>query len=58
MAAGTPLVGALAARFYRAVSALDPAATEDSLAILPGNRGVHLYETPGRLGALSAPASR
>ena len=45
VASGTPLVGALAARFYRAVSALDPAATEDSLAILPGNRGVHLYET-------------
>ena len=42
---GTPLVGALAARFYRAVHALDPAATEDSLAVLPGNRGVHLYET-------------
>lgn len=45
VAEGTPLVGALAARFYRAVHALDPAATEDSLAVLPGNRGVHLYET-------------
>lgn len=45
VAAGAPLVGALAARFYRAVSALDPAATEESLAVLPGNRGVHLYET-------------
>jgi SAM-dependent methyltransferase len=46
VASGAPLVGALAARFYRAVSALDPAATEDSLAVLPGNRGVQLYETP------------
>ena len=45
VAAGTPLVGALAARFYRAVHARDPAATEDSLAVLPGNRGVHLYDT-------------
>ncbi len=45
VAKGSPLVGALAARFYRAVHALDPAATEDSLAVLPGNRGVHLYET-------------
>lgn len=42
---GTPLTGALAARFQRAVHALDPAATEDSLAVLPGNRGVHLYDT-------------
>lgn len=46
LAAGTPLVGPLATRFYRAVHALDPAATEDSLAVLPGNRGVHLYESP------------
>ncbi|MGD9571239.1 MAG: class I SAM-dependent methyltransferase [Thermoleophilia bacterium] len=42
---GTPLTGALAGRFQRAVNALDPAATEDSLAVLPGNRGVHLYDT-------------
>jgi SAM-dependent methyltransferase len=46
VAAGTPLVGALATRFYRAVHAIDPAATEDSLAVLPGNRGVHLYDSP------------
>jgi SAM-dependent methyltransferase len=46
VAAGTPLVGALATRFYRAVHALDPAATEDSLAVLPGNRGVSLYDSP------------
>jgi len=45
VAAGAPLIGALAGRFYRAVHALDPAATEDSLAVLPGNRGVHLYDT-------------
>jgi len=45
VAAGVPLAGDLAARFYRAVHALDPAATEDSLAVLPGNRGVHLYDT-------------
>jgi SAM-dependent methyltransferase len=45
VAAGTPLTGALAARFHRAVHALDPAATEDSLAVLPGNRGVHIYDT-------------
>jgi ubiquinone/menaquinone biosynthesis C-methylase UbiE len=46
VAAGTPLVGSLATRFYRAVHALDPGATEDSLAVLPGNRGVHLYDSP------------
>ena len=45
VASGVPLVGDLAARFYRAVHALDPAAAEDSLAVLPGNRGVHLYDT-------------
>jgi len=46
VAGGAPLVGSLATRFYRAVHALDPAATEDSLAVLPGNRGVNLYESP------------
>lgn len=45
VAAGSPLTGALAGRFQRAVNALDPGATEDSLAVLPGNRGVHLYDT-------------
>ncbi len=38
-----PLVGSLAAQFFRAVHAVDPSAVEDSLAPLPGNRGVHLY---------------
>jgi len=46
IASGTPLVGSLAVRFYRAVHALDPTATEDSLAVLPGNRGVQLYDSP------------
>jgi SAM-dependent methyltransferase len=46
VASGTPLVGPLAVRFFRAVHALDPGATEDSLSVLPGNRGVHLYESP------------
>jgi SAM-dependent methyltransferase len=46
VAAGTPLVGSLAVRFFRAVHALDPGATEDSLSVLPGNRGVHLYDSP------------
>lgn len=45
LAAGHPLAGRLASRFYRAVHALDPAATEESLAVLPGNRGVHLYDS-------------
>jgi SAM-dependent methyltransferase len=45
VAAGVPLVGSLATRFYRAVHAIDPAGTEDSLAVLPGNRGVHLYDS-------------
>ena len=32
----SPLVGALAGRFHRAVNAIDPLATEESLAVLPG----------------------
>ena len=46
IASGTPLIGALATRFDRAVHALDPAATAESLAVLPGNRGVQLYDSP------------
>ncbi len=46
VASGTPLIGSLATRFFRAVHALDPGATEDSLSVLPGNRGVQLYESP------------
>jgi 2-polyprenyl-3-methyl-5-hydroxy-6-metoxy-1,4-benzoquinol methylase len=42
---GARLTGSLAATFYRAVHALDPGAAEESLAILPGNRGVHLYDS-------------
>ncbi len=45
VAAGTPLTGDLLTRFHRAVHAIDPTATEDSLAVLPGNRGVHIYDT-------------
>lgn len=45
VAAGRPLAGSLASRFYRAVHSLDPGATEDCLAVLPGNRGVHLYDS-------------
>jgi SAM-dependent methyltransferase len=45
LAEGARLTGPLLATFYRAVHALDPGATEDSLAVLPGNRGVRLYET-------------
>lgn len=44
VAAGTSLRGALAQRFQRAVHAVDPLATEESLAALPGVRGVHLYD--------------
>jgi SAM-dependent methyltransferase len=46
LAAGEPLQGRLATAFYRAVNAVDPDATEESLATLPGNRGVNLYDTP------------
>jgi SAM-dependent methyltransferase len=45
LAEGARLSGPLAATFYRAVHALDPGAAEDSLAVLPGNRGVHLYDS-------------
>src|SRR5687768_8455673 len=42
---GAQLAGPLATTFYRAVHALDPGATEESMAVLPGNRGVHLYDS-------------
>jgi SAM-dependent methyltransferase len=45
LAAGEPLAGGLASAFYRAVHALDPGATEDTLGPLPGNSGMHLYES-------------
>jgi len=44
LAAGQPFSGSLATAFYRAVDALDPAATEDVLGGLPGSTGVQLYE--------------
>ena len=43
--AGRPLAGSLASAFYRAVHALDPTATEDVLAALPGNGGAHIYDS-------------
>lgn len=45
VAGGARLTGALALRFQRAVHAADPLATEESLAALPGVRGVHLYDS-------------
>jgi 2-polyprenyl-3-methyl-5-hydroxy-6-metoxy-1,4-benzoquinol methylase len=45
IAAGTKMTGSFALRFLRAVHAEDPLATEESLASLPGNRGVHLYDS-------------
>jgi SAM-dependent methyltransferase len=45
LAAGEPLLGGLASAFYRSVTALDPGATEDTLAGLLGNSGVHLYDS-------------
>ncbi len=45
VAAGEPLVGALRTNFFRAAHALDPTAVEDSLAVLPGNRGIEIYSS-------------
>jgi SAM-dependent methyltransferase len=45
IAAGTKVTGSFALRFLRAVHTEDPLATEESLASLPGNRGVHLYDS-------------
>ncbi|MEW6581503.1 MAG: methyltransferase domain-containing protein [Actinomycetota bacterium] len=44
LAAGEHFSGPLATSFYRAVDALDPTATEETLGALPGNAGVQLYE--------------
>ncbi len=45
VAAGQRLNGSFASRVYSTVTAVDPAATEDSLAILPGNGGMHIYRS-------------
>ncbi|MGI9539199.1 MAG: class I SAM-dependent methyltransferase [Miltoncostaeaceae bacterium] len=45
VAGGEPLVGQLRTDFFAAAHALDPTATEDSLAVLPGNRGVEIYSS-------------
>ena len=51
LAAGEHFTGSLATGFYRAVHALDPAATEDSLGALPGNRACSSTR-PSRVGAV------
>jgi SAM-dependent methyltransferase len=43
LAAGEPLTGDLAVALVRAATALDPGATEDTLAVLSGNGGVDLH---------------
>lgn len=45
LAAGERLRGDLEVALHRAVGAVDPAATEESLARLPGNGGMQLYES-------------
>lgn len=54
IASGERFAGPLAAAFYNAVHTFDPAATEDSVATLQGNSGVHLY---GSLIAWAAPVA-
>ena len=41
--AGERFAGPLATAFYNAVHTFDPTATEDSVATLQGNSGVHFY---------------
>jgi SAM-dependent methyltransferase len=43
IAAGERLTGPVATAFYNAVHTLDPTATEDTVASMPGNGGVNLY---------------
>ena len=43
--AGERLAGPVATAFFDAVHTVDPTATEDSVATLPGNSGVHLYDS-------------
>jgi ubiquinone/menaquinone biosynthesis C-methylase UbiE len=45
IAAGERLRGPVATTFYAAVHGYDPTATEDTIATLPGNSGVHLYDS-------------
>lgn len=42
---GERFAGPVAVAFYNAVHSLDPTATEDSVATLQGNSGVHLYDS-------------
>ena len=45
VASGERLSGSFATAVYSAVTAADPAATEDSLSVLPGNGGMHIYRS-------------
>jgi SAM-dependent methyltransferase len=45
LAGGERLSGAFATEAYAAVTAADPVATEDTLAVLPGNGGMHIYRS-------------
>lgn len=45
IAAGERFQGPLATAFFTAVHALDPTATEDTIATLQGNGGAHLYKS-------------
>ncbi|MDH3226958.1 MAG: methyltransferase domain-containing protein [Thermoleophilia bacterium] len=45
VAAGERVRGSFATAVYSAATAADPAATEDTLAVLPGNGGMHLYRS-------------
>ncbi len=45
IASGERFLGPVASAFYSAVHAVDPTATEDTLATLVGNRGIHLYDS-------------
>jgi ubiquinone/menaquinone biosynthesis C-methylase UbiE len=54
LAGGEHLVGSFAAAFHRTIAAVDPGATEDTIAVLPGNQGLHIYDS---LVAWTAPAA-
>ena len=45
MVAGERMRGTFAAAVHAATTAADPSATEDTLATLPGNGGMHLYHS-------------
>lgn len=45
LAAGEPFRGRLAREFHRLVAEADPTATDDTLAALPGNGGMHIHRS-------------